>query len=76
MNGVRRTGGVRAAVLATFVAPYTGDNGVALVDLKATSGVVTLRVTLGGSGAIDDLLFAVERCGPVVSIASTSTTLP
>jgi len=63
-------------VLASVVAPYTGDNGVVLVDLEATSGVATVRVTLRGSGALDDVLFAVERCAPADVLQPTSTTLP
>jgi hypothetical protein len=38
----------------------TGDNGVAIVDLGGASGIVCMRVNLGGSGAIDNIQFTVE----------------
>ena len=44
-------------LLAAFALPQTGDNGVAIIGLGPTPGVVTMVVTLNGSGAIDNIVF-------------------
>jgi hypothetical protein len=43
--------------------PETGDNGLALIDLGPTSGVVKMHVVLNGSGAIDNICFEKESNG-------------
>ncbi len=40
-----------------IVLPKTGDNGVATVNLGPTGGVTIMKVTLNGSGAIDNIVF-------------------
>lgn len=51
--------------IAAFGLPQTGDNGVATTSLGPTANVVTMVVTLNGSGAIDNLVFEGEQpfCG-------------
>ena len=55
--------------LLTVALPETGDNGVAVVDLGSTSGVVYMMVDLNGSGAIDEVCFEKD----VVSMGCTRT---
>lgn len=53
------------ALLGSVDLPQVGDNGLAQVDLDDVAGVVRLVVDLNGSGAIDDISFAVgdmSRC--------------
>jgi hypothetical protein len=49
---------------STFSSPITGDNGVASMNFNngaGVSGVVTMVVTLNGSGAIDNIIFEPVR---------------
>ena len=65
----------QGVTLATFAGAQCGDNGVTSVDLGATPDVSLLRVTLYGSGAIDDILFAPQVC-PDPLASTTTTTIP
>jgi hypothetical protein len=66
------------APLASFVAPYTGDNGVIRLSLEATDDVAIVEIMLGGSGAIDDLIFEYPACRELTvnALGAPSTTLP
>jgi len=65
------------ASLAKFPVPATGNNGVAVIDLPATSGVWKMIVTLRGSSAIDQIrLGCGEGGGSTTTTTTTSTTLP
>lgn len=52
-------GGVSGTLLDTVAIPPTGDNGLATVAV-GTSGVDFMRVTLNGSGAIDNIEIETE----------------
>jgi hypothetical protein len=47
--------------LGLFILPQTGDNGVAIQSLGPTSGVVKMKITLNGSGAIDNIIFTPDE---------------
>ena len=49
------------SLIAMFELDTTGDNGVRTEGLGPTSGVAKMKVTLNGSGAIDNIVL--ERCG-------------
>lgn len=53
---------VNGSLLGEAALPFTGDNGYARIDLGRVEGVQRLEIDLGGSGAIDDILFA--KVGP------------
>jgi hypothetical protein len=52
-----------ANLIANFTLTQTGDNGVSIESLGPTSGVVTMLVTLNGSGGIDNIVFTLEVGG-------------
>lgn len=61
--------GAGDALLASVVAPVTGDNGTATVDLGNVEGAMWVMVSLFGSGAIDDVAFSTGQC-----VRETTTT--
>lgn len=52
-------GGIGGAVLASVVLPVVGDGGISTIAVNV-DGADAMRVTLGGSGAIDDLQLETE----------------
>ncbi|MFT5475926.1 MAG: hypothetical protein ACI8Y8_001261 [Planctomycetota bacterium] len=49
--------GPAGELLASQILPIVGDNGVAQVDLGHVPNVMLLHITLGGSAAIDNIVF-------------------
>jgi len=47
-------------LIASFIMPQPGDNGVATAILPPVHGVVRMEVVFGGSGAIDNVVFRPE----------------
>jgi hypothetical protein len=66
--------GVQIGNRITAVGP--GDNGVATLDLLATPGVQTMVVSIDGSGAIDNIVYAQENGAPTSCPASTTPANP
>lgn len=52
------------SLITTIALPNVGDNGVASIDLGGVAGVVTMRVILNGSGAIDAVAFRSDDIVP------------
>ena len=44
-------------LLNSVTPPQTGVNGVAVIDLGATAGVVRMEVVITGSGSLDNIVF-------------------
>jgi hypothetical protein len=54
---------VDAMIGAPIPLPVVGDNGFETVDLGPTAGVMKMLVVLGGSGAIDNIVFDIPNTG-------------
>jgi hypothetical protein len=55
---------LRQDLLGVVELPRTGDNGLVAAELGKNTGVMAMEITLNGSGAIDDIVFAFGPCPP------------